>query len=55
MDFVESGRPLGGIAEIGPVTVPPALANAIHAAGGRRPRAMPIGRSGLFFEQESTS
>lgn len=55
VDFVESGRPLGGIAEIGPVTVPPALANAIHAAGGRRPRAMPIARSGLHFEQESMS
>lgn len=54
VDFVDSGRPLGGIAEIGPVTVPPALANAIHAAAGRRLRQMPIGRSGLHFEQEST-
>ena len=50
VDFVTSGRPLGGVAEIGPVTIPPALANAIHAASGRRLRAMPIGRDGLFFE-----
>ena len=39
--------PLGAVGEVGPVTVVPALANAIAAAGGPRLRTMPLKRSGL--------
>jgi isoquinoline 1-oxidoreductase beta subunit len=46
-EFVESGDKLGGIAEAGPVTVAPALANAIFAASYRRIRSMPLSRHGL--------
>lgn len=46
--FVESGaRPLGGIGEVGPVTVLPALANAIFRATGHRYRSLPLSRHGL--------
>jgi isoquinoline 1-oxidoreductase subunit beta len=46
--FVNSGaRPLGGIGEVGPVTVLPALTNAIHAATGTRYRSLPLSRHGL--------
>jgi isoquinoline 1-oxidoreductase beta subunit len=48
-EFVEGGGPLGGIGEVGPVTVTPALANAVHAATGRRLRSMPLSRDGLRF------
>jgi isoquinoline 1-oxidoreductase subunit beta len=46
-ELMPSGEKLGGIGETGPVTVSPALANAIFAASGRRLRAMPLGRHGL--------
>jgi isoquinoline 1-oxidoreductase beta subunit len=46
-DFIQSGERLGGIAETGPVTVAPALANAIFSATGCRLRAMPLSRHGL--------
>ncbi|WP_426110255.1 molybdopterin cofactor-binding domain-containing protein [Massilia sp. PWRC2] len=49
VSFIDGGGKLGGIAEVGPVTVPPALANAIHAATGRRLRSMPLSRHGLHF------
>jgi isoquinoline 1-oxidoreductase subunit beta len=46
--FVNSGAcPLGGIGEVGPVTVIPALTNAIFAATGRRYRSLPLSRHGL--------
>jgi isoquinoline 1-oxidoreductase beta subunit len=46
--FVESGaRPLGGIGEVGPVTLIPALTNAIFAATGVRYRSLPLSRFGL--------
>ena len=48
-EFITGGGALGGVGEVGPVTVPPALANAIHAASGRRIRSMPLGRHGLRF------
>jgi len=41
---IDSGaRPLGGTGEVGPVTLVPALANAIFAATGRRVRSLPLG------------
>ncbi|MPZ21157.1 MAG: molybdopterin-dependent oxidoreductase [Luteitalea sp.] len=46
--FVDSGaRPLGGIGEVGPVTVIPALTNAIFQATGQRYRSLPLSRHGL--------
>ncbi len=40
-------RLLGGTGEVGPVTVIPALTNAIFAATGTRYRSLPLSRSGL--------
>jgi isoquinoline 1-oxidoreductase beta subunit len=46
--FLDSGaRPLGGTGEVGPVTVVPALANALFAATGKRFRSLPLSRHGL--------
>jgi isoquinoline 1-oxidoreductase subunit beta len=46
--FIESGaRPLGGTGEVGPVTVIPAVANALFAATGQRYRSLPLSRHGL--------
>jgi len=46
--FIESGaRPLGGVGEVGPVTVIPALTNAIFAATGVRYRSLPLSKFGL--------
>jgi len=46
--FVNSGaRPLGGVGEVGPVTLVPALTNAIFAATGQRYRSLPLCRSGI--------
>ena len=46
--FIDSGeRPLGGIGEVGPVTVVPALTNAIFRATGQRYRSLPLARHGL--------
>jgi isoquinoline 1-oxidoreductase beta subunit len=46
--FVESGaRPLGGTGEVGPVTVIPAVTNALFAATGQRYRSLPLSRHGL--------
>jgi isoquinoline 1-oxidoreductase beta subunit len=46
--LINSGaRPLGGTGEVGPVTVLPALANAIFAATNTRVRSMPLSRHGF--------
>ncbi len=46
--FVDSGaRPLGGVGEVGPTTVLPALTNALFAATGRRIRSLPLSRHGF--------
>jgi isoquinoline 1-oxidoreductase beta subunit len=37
---------VGGLGEVGPVGIPPALANAIFAATGERLRSMPFSRDG---------
>jgi isoquinoline 1-oxidoreductase beta subunit len=45
---VDSGaRPLGGIGEVGPVTVIPAVVNAVSGAIGRRIRSLPLCRHGF--------
>jgi isoquinoline 1-oxidoreductase subunit beta len=46
--FINSGeRPLGGIGEVGPITVVPALTNAIFRATGQRYRSLPLSRHGV--------
>jgi isoquinoline 1-oxidoreductase subunit beta len=47
--FIESGAPLGGTGELGPVPVPAAVCNALFAATGQRIRALPLASSGLSF------
>ncbi len=49
VEFIDGGAKLGGIGEVSPVTVAPALANALFAATGTRLRAMPIARAGYDF------
>ncbi len=41
------GEAIGGVGEVGPVATVPALANALFAATGKRPRTFPLARSGL--------
>ena len=46
--LINSGaRPLGGTGEVGPVTVLPAITNAIFSATGVRARSLPLGRHGF--------
>jgi isoquinoline 1-oxidoreductase subunit beta len=48
--FLDSGaRPLGGTGEVGPVTVIPAVANALFGATGKRFRSLPFSRHGLVL------
>jgi isoquinoline 1-oxidoreductase beta subunit len=50
--FVDSGaRPLGGTGEVGPVTVVPAVTNALFAATGKRFRSLPLSRHGLELSE----
>lgn len=49
VEFVTSDRALGGVGEVSPATVPPAIANAIFRASGQRIRSMPLARHGLSF------
>jgi isoquinoline 1-oxidoreductase beta subunit len=50
--FVDSGaRPLGGTGEVGPVTVIPAVTNALFAATGKRFRSLPLSRHGLALSE----
>lgn len=45
--LVDSGaRPLGGVGEVGSVTLIPALTNAVFAATGQRIRSLPLRRHG---------
>jgi isoquinoline 1-oxidoreductase beta subunit len=46
--IINSGaRPLGGVGEVGPVTVVPAVVNAVSRAMGRRLRSVPLSRHGF--------
>ncbi|HZP66886.1 MAG TPA: molybdopterin cofactor-binding domain-containing protein [Rudaea sp.] len=49
VEFIDGGGALGGVGEIGPVTAPAALANAIFAACGTRIRSLPLARNGLHL------
>jgi isoquinoline 1-oxidoreductase beta subunit len=49
VEFIDGGGTLGGVGEVSPVVVAPALANAIFAATDRRIRSMPLPRHGLRF------
>lgn len=40
--IVESGHPIGGVAEAGVPSTAPALCNAIFRATGRRIRSLPV-------------
>ncbi len=46
-DLLEGRDGLGGLGEVGPVCVAPALANALFAATGTRHRRLPLARAGV--------
>jgi isoquinoline 1-oxidoreductase beta subunit len=46
-DFIEARDGLGGLGEVGPVCVAPALTNALFAATGTRHRRLPLARAGV--------
>ena len=45
--LLAGGGALGGLGEVGPVAIPPALTNALFAATGRRLRSVPVTRHGF--------
>jgi isoquinoline 1-oxidoreductase beta subunit len=47
--FIESGAPIGGTGELGPVPIHAAVCNAIFVATGKRLRALPLSKAGLSF------
>jgi len=49
VEFIDGGGVLGGVGEVSPVVVAPALTNAIFAATARRIRSMPLSRHGLHL------
>ncbi len=48
--LVPSGRPIGGIGEVGTPPIAPALANAIFNATGKRVRELPLSKAGFALE-----
>lgn len=46
-EFIDGDDVLGGIGEVGPIAVAPALCNAIFAASGRRLRSLPLRQHGI--------
>jgi isoquinoline 1-oxidoreductase subunit beta len=46
--FVDSGAAPGGMGELGPITVAPALCNALFAATAKRYRTLPLARHSLY-------
>jgi isoquinoline 1-oxidoreductase beta subunit len=46
------GHKIGGLGEVGPTGIPPALANAVFAATGERLRTLPLSRHGYSFAQD---
>jgi isoquinoline 1-oxidoreductase beta subunit len=47
--FIDSGAPIGGTAELGPVPIHAAVCNAIFSATGKRVRSLPLSKAGFAF------